>query len=88
MSEINSGQTSGESSKGDKGSIRFTSDPSQIQITNVKFNVSHYLTWSKSVLIYVQGKDKEEYLTREIEMPLKSDTRSRRWKMENATLTG
>lgn len=55
------GQTPGESSKSDMGSTPINLVPSHVLITTMKFDGSNYLTWSKSIPIYVQGKDKEEY---------------------------
>lgn len=57
-------------------------------ITTVKFNGSNYLTWSKSVLIHVQGRDKEDYLTGEAKKPPKDDPKFRKWKTENALVIG
>lgn len=54
----------------------------------MKFNDSNYLTWSKSILIYIQGKDKLEYLTREKEMSSQSESSYRKWKTENAIIKG
>lgn len=59
-----------------------------MQVVTVKFDGSNYLTWSKSVLIFVQGKDKEDYLTGEIEASTKNDPCYRKWKTENAMVMG
>lgn len=42
---------------------------SQVQITTVKLDGSNYLTWSKSMLIYIKRKDREDYLIGEVEIP-------------------
>lgn len=78
----------GESSKSDMGITSITKDPFQLQITIVKFNGNNYFMWSKSVLIYIQGKGKDEYLTGEVEIPPKSDPHYRKWKIENAMVMG
>lgn len=57
-------------------------------MTTVKFDGSNYLTWSKSVLIFFQGNDKEGYLTSEIDVPPKDDPHYRKWKTENAMVMG
>jgi len=44
-------------------------------ITTVKFDGTNYLTWSKSIIIHVQGKDKEDYLTGEAKKPSKDNPR-------------
>lgn len=71
MAEVSqhSDTTLGDSSKTDGESFHITRD--FIQITTVKFDGGNYLTWSKSVLIFIQGKDKEEYITSEAEIPPK-----------------
>ena len=38
-------------------------------VTSHKFNGHNFLQWSQSVMMYIGGKGKEEYLTREIETP-------------------
>lgn len=88
MSKVSqdSGPTTGESSKNDFSTIQASRDSSQAQITTVKFDGSNYLVWSKSVLIYIQGKDKEQYLIDEIEITEKTDPKFRKWKTKNATV--
>lgn len=90
MSKVsqNSSNVLKTSNKSEGTSIQVVSDPSQEQATTVKFDSNNYLTWSKSVLIYIQGKYNEDYLTGEVEVPLKSDTRYRKWKIENAMVVG
>lgn len=48
----------------------------------------HKLSWSKSVLIYIQGKDKEDYLTGLIEVHPKANPKYQKWKIENAMVMG
>lgn len=82
------GQRVGDLSKSEVSHIQIIGDISQPQITTVKFDGNNYFTWSKSVLIYIQGKDKEEYLTSEMEIPSHSDPRYRKWKTKNAIIIG
>lgn len=64
------------------------SDLSHSCITTVKFDSSNYLAWSKVVLIFIQGKDKEDYLTGEIDVPTSGDPKYKKWKKENALVMG
>lgn len=84
---LKSAPTMGEPSKKDVLSFQITGDSILPQITTVKFDGSNYLTWSKSILIYVQGKDNEDYLTGKVERPKKNDPRYWKWKIENAMMT-
>lgn len=86
--EARSDQTLNESSRVDGGNILFNGNSSHLQINTVKFVGSNYLAWFKSILIYIQDKYKEEYLTGEVEIPPKGDPRYRKWKTENATVMG
>lgn len=70
------------------GTLHIVGDTSQTQITTVKFDGNYYLTWFKFVLLYIQGKDKEEYLTGEMVVPPRTDPRYRNWKVKNATVMG
>lgn len=79
-----SDQTVGDSTNKEMSIIQIVRDTSQPQIISVKFDGSNYLTWSKSVLIYIQGKDKEEYLTGEVVVPPWTDSCYWKWKIENA----
>lgn len=78
----------GSTSKDDGGSFQINGDLTQPQITTVKFDGKNYLSWSKSVLIYLQGKDMEGYLTSEVEVPEKSDPQYWKSKTKNATVMG
>lgn len=77
-----------ESSQGDVGSTHIPGDPPHSQITIVKFDRSNYVTWSKSFLIYIQSRDKEDYLTGELVVFPKTDSRYQKWKAKNATVMG
>ena len=55
----------------------------QLPITGHKLNGNNYLQWSQSVMMYVCGRGKDEYLTGEIVPPKANDPRFRNWKVEN-----
>lgn len=57
-------------------------------ITTIKFDGTNYLTWSKSVLIHVEDKDKEEYLTGEAKKPPREDPKYSKWKTKNVMFKG
>ena len=38
-------------------------EPSTLPITGYKLNGQNYIQWSQSVLMYICGKDKDDYLT-------------------------
>jgi len=59
-----------------------TSHHSQI-ITGHKLTGKNFLQWSKSVMIFVSGKGKDDYLTGVITKPATSDAEYRKWKIEN-----
>ncbi|KAH9717292.1 retrovirus-related pol polyprotein from transposon RE1 [Citrus sinensis] len=54
-----------------------------ILIANYKLNGQNYLQWSQSVLMFISGKGKDEYLTGEIEILEKGDPKYRLWKSDN-----
>ncbi|GAV58382.1 UBN2_3 domain-containing protein [Cephalotus follicularis] len=54
-----------------------------LTITGHKFNGSNYHQWSHSVMIFICGKDKEDYITRTTVPPEESSARYRTWKAEN-----
>ena len=58
-------------------------DGSFLPITGHELNGNNYLQWSQSVHMYIGGKDKDGYLTREIIQPKSDDPRFRTWKTEN-----
>lgn len=84
--EVN--QPSHESSVSNGGTPEISSDLSQLQITTMKFDGSNYLTQSKSALIYIKGKDNEDYLIGAIKTPALDDLKYQKWKMENALVMG
>lgn len=59
------------------------SESGSILITSHKLNGQNYLQWSQSVLMFISGKGKDEYLTDEIEIPEKGDPKYRLWKSDN-----
>ena len=52
-------------------------------ITGHKLNGHNYLQWSQSVMMFICGKGKDEYLTGEITIPGNGDPKYRKWKTEN-----
>lgn len=51
-----------------------------------KLSGQNYLQWSQSVLMYVYGRGKDDYLTGDIKTPEESDATYRQWKSENNTV--
>lgn len=43
---------------------------------------------SKSVLIHIEGRDKDEYLTGDVKKPPRENPKYRKWKTENAMVKG
>ncbi|RVW79069.1 Retrovirus-related Pol polyprotein from transposon RE1 [Vitis vinifera] len=62
------------------------SDSSPILITGHKLNGHNYLQWSQSVLLFICGKGKDEYLTGEAVMPETTEPGFRKWKIENSMI--
>ena len=62
------------------------SDSSTILITGHKLNDHNYLQWSQSVLLFICGKGKDEYLTGEAAMPETTEPGFRKWKIENSMI--
>lgn len=52
-------------------------------ITSHKLNGQNYLQWSQSILMFISGKGKDDYLTGDIEIPKKEDPKFRQWKIDN-----
>ncbi|KAJ0035586.1 hypothetical protein Pint_25611 [Pistacia integerrima] len=52
-------------------------------VTSHKFNGHNCLQWSQSVVMYIGGKGKEEYLTGEISAPKQDDPMHKTWKADN-----
>ncbi|RVW30563.1 Retrovirus-related Pol polyprotein from transposon TNT 1-94 [Vitis vinifera] len=61
-------------------------DSSPILITGHKLNGHNYLQWSQSVLLFICGKGKDEYLTGEAVMPETTEPGFRKWKIENSMI--
>ena len=59
------------------------SEGNVLQITGHKLNGENFNQWSHSVMIFVCGKGKEEYLTGEVEPPAETDPKFKTWKLEN-----
>ncbi|RVX02015.1 Retrovirus-related Pol polyprotein from transposon TNT 1-94 [Vitis vinifera] len=62
------------------------SDSSPILITGHKLNGHNYLQWSQSVLLFICGKGKDEYLTGEAAMLETTEPGFRKWKIENSMI--
>ncbi|KAG5219081.1 Retrovirus-related polyprotein from transposon [Salix suchowensis] len=56
---------------------------SSLLITCHKLNGYNYLQWSSSVMMFICGKGRDDYLTGEATMPGKEDPQFRNWKTEN-----
>lgn len=54
-----------------------------LPITGHKLNGNNYLQWSQSIMMYISGKGKDDYLTGEIVSPQAGDPHFRLWKTEN-----
>lgn len=53
-------------------------DFSNLQPTTVKFDGTNYLTWSRSIIIHIQDRDKEDYLASEAKQSSKDDPKYRK----------
>lgn len=58
-------------------------DNSNLSITRHKLNGKNYLQWSQSVMMFICGKEKDEYLTSIAKSPAINDPKFRSWKAEN-----
>lgn len=56
------------------------------QITTIKFDGTNYLAQSQSALLYIIGKDKEEYILDNMPIPNIKDPKYHKWKTDNATV--
>ena len=56
---------------------------SHLPITGHKLNGQNYLAWSQSVMMYICGKGKDDYLTGAVMTPKKGDHKYKGWKAEN-----
>lgn len=59
-------------------------DSSSIQITSNKFNGSNYLQWSQSVMLFVCGRAKDEFLSGDSTQLKTSDPTLKAWRSENS----
>ena len=54
-----------------------------LPITSHKLNGHNYLQWSQSVMMFICGKGKDEYLIGVAESPAKEEPTYKQWKTEN-----
>ncbi|XP_058068722.1 uncharacterized protein LOC131218054 [Magnolia sinica] len=59
------------------------SDGNLLPITGHKPNGQNYLLWSQSVMMFICGKGRDDYLTEVAAPPSKEDPKYRTWKLEN-----
>ncbi|KAL8118242.1 hypothetical protein AgCh_015962, partial [Apium graveolens] len=83
-----SDQTSGNSSMSTPPSNRLTSsqlttETNLVPITSHKLNDHNYLQWSQSMMMFISGRGKDEYLTGDIQKPDSKDAEYRTWRAEN-----
>lgn len=52
-------------------------------ITGYKLNGNNFFQWSQSVMMFVCGKEKDNYLTDDITPLEKEDPKYKTWKLEN-----
>lgn len=52
-------------------------------ITCHKLNGHNFLQWSQSVMMFICGKGRDDYLTGEVTIPEKNDLKFKGWKTEN-----
>nr|GMD36059.1 Retrovirus-related Pol polyprotein from transposon RE1 [Ipomoea batatas] len=62
------------------------SDSSPILITGHKLNGQNYLQWSQSVLLFICGKGKDDYLTGTAAKLETTEPGFRKWKIENSMI--
>lgn len=58
-------------------------DNSHLPITGHKLNGKNYLEWSQSIIMFICGKGKDEYLTSTTKSPAINDPKFKSWKAEN-----
>lgn len=58
-------------------------DSSSIQITCHKLNDQNYLQWSQSVMMFIRGKGKDEFISGTSTCSAKSNPKFRAWDSEN-----
>ncbi|RVW55665.1 hypothetical protein CK203_096412 [Vitis vinifera] len=61
-----------------------TSKSHSIQITTIRLNGDNFLRWSQSVRMYIRGRGKMGYLTREKKAPAVDDPNYAIWDAENS----
>ena len=54
-----------------------------LPVTGHKLNGHNYLQWSQSVMMFIYGRGKDEYLTSAAVQPKKEDPKYKTWKTEN-----
>ena len=59
------------------------SDSNTSLITGHKLNGHNYLQWSQSVMMFICGRGKDDYLIGETTAPKKDDPKFKSWKSEN-----
>ncbi|KAJ1421360.1 Gag-polypeptide of LTR copia-type [Sesbania bispinosa] len=55
-----------------------------LPITGYKLNGQNYIQWARSIRIFLQGKEKEDYITGNAKEPEKEDPTHQKWKLENS----
>ena len=63
--------------------VQITSENSTLPITGHKLNGNNYLQWSQSVMMFICGKGKDDYITGAIQPPREDDPKYKSWKSEN-----
>ena len=58
-------------------------DNSHLPITGHKLNGQNFLQWPQSVMMFICGKGKDDYLTGVASPPTKEDPKFKGWKAEN-----
>ncbi|KAM7461081.1 hypothetical protein LguiA_029202 [Lonicera macranthoides] len=58
-------------------------DSSHLPITGHKLNGQNFLQWSQSVMMFICGKGKDDYLTGAAVPPTKEDPKFKGWKAKN-----
>ena len=61
-------------------------DNPNLKITTTLFTGQNYLTWSKSVALYLQGRGKMGHFDGRIKAPDTTDPKYDKWEIENSTI--
>ena len=61
-----------------------SSESHSVQITIIRLNGDNFLRWSQSVRMYIRGRGKMGYLTRETKAPVVDDPAYVTWDAENS----